>query len=183
MKKVFYVLMCALCAGFMSCGDDGDDAHRGGVEDVTTPKLSVLASEINAIRIVDAVYNRNFYELRFYSVPFDNRYNYPYYRIDIKNYDRFEHMKMGDYRVASCTIRKVIGDNSSGYIYEWSVELDRESEYKVKESHLGIAGSADPEWFSVKVTITRLLDAVGDYIDKYSLTYEGKVKEVYMLTY
>ena len=183
-KNVFLVLMSVLmCTGFAACGGDDNNDPLGGVEDVKTPKLSALTQEIKNIRIVDAVYNTNVYEMRFYSVPFDKRYDYPYYRIDVKNYDRFDHMKLGDFRVQSFTIRKVIGDNDSGYVYEWSVTMDRDPEYKVKESHIGISGSTDPEWFSVKTDITRLLDATGGYIDNYQLRYEGKVKEVYMQTY
>lgn len=176
-------LLAVVCAGFVACGSDDSNDPLGGVEDVKTPQPSVLTQEIKDIRIVDAVYNTNVYEMRFYSVPFDKRYDYPYYRIDVSNYDRFSHMKMGEFRVQSFTIRKVIGDNNSGYVYEWSVGIDRDSEYKVKESHIGISGSTDPEWFSIKADITRLLDATGNYIDNYQLRYQGKVKEVYMLTY
>lgn len=183
-KNVFLVLMSVLvCAGFAACGSDDSKDPLGGEEDVKTPKPLPLTQEIKGIRIVDAVYNTNFYAMRFYSVPYDNRYDYPYYRIGVSNYDRFDHMKSGDFRVRSFIIHKVIGDNNSGYIYEWSVEIDGDSEYKVKESHVSITGSTDPEWFSVKADITRLLDATGGYIDNYPLRYEGKIKEVYMLTY
>jgi len=180
MKKVFLIMLSALC--LMACGG-GDGDSPVDVEVDKAPKQSELSSEINGIKIVDAVYNRNAYELRFYSVPFEKRYDYPYYRIDVGNYDRFEHVKLGDYRVSKCTIHKVVGDNKSEYIYAWSVQLDRNSEYNVKESRLGIIGSSDPEWFSIKADITRLLDAKGDYIDNYQLRYEGKVQEVDMLTY